>query len=116
MCHQNKHVRFFEKMSFSQPRGGHTFNVKLKNNCQALVRWLPCASWPGSPTPWSGQTVNLMAVRDSELGGTVRLEAEQWDRGRLDQHRCDDKVSYTFGVVDLCLSKPVLMLPVRPHI
>jgi len=32
-----------------------------------------------------------MAVGDSELGGSVRLEAEQWDRGRLDQHRCDDK-------------------------
>ena len=41
---------------------------------------------------WTNR-VNMMAVRDSELGGAVRLEAENWDRGRLDQHRCDDKVS-----------------------
>ena len=37
--------------------------------------------------------VNVMAVRDSELGGEVRLGAEHWDRGRLDQHKCDDQVS-----------------------
>ena len=41
---------------------------------------------------WTNR-VNMMAVRDSELGGAVRLEAENWDRGRLDQHQCDDKVS-----------------------
>ena len=31
-----------------------------------------------------------MAVQDSELGGKVRLGAELWDRGQLNQHRCDD--------------------------
>ena len=40
---------------------------------------------------WTNR-VNLMVVRDSVLGGAVRLGAEHWDRGRLDQHRCDDKV------------------------
>ena len=41
--------------------------------------------------------VNVMAVRDSILGGEVRLGAEHWYRGLLDGPprccRCDDKVS-----------------------
>jgi len=35
--------------------------------------------------------VNCLAVKDSELGTSLRLPLEVLDNGRLDQHRCDDK-------------------------
>jgi len=35
--------------------------------------------------------VNCLAVKDSELGTSLRLPLEVLDKGRLDQHRCDDK-------------------------
>ena len=35
--------------------------------------------------------VNCIGVADSLLDQPVRLETEFFDRGRLDQHRCDGK-------------------------
>jgi len=100
MMEYNANFELNEARSISPPAQGEPWlrwDASTYQGCSLLALKLLLERFNYSVV-WCNK-VNCMAVKDSELGTSLRLPLEVLYKGRLDQHRCEDK-NRTLAIID----------------